>query len=309
MCRFSRISALATHLKDKHDIQLEFSEHSFSSFQYFSLWKCSEEEKNSFCYVKHGGSITNGTVKYSYFYCNHSGVFHSTGSGQRNVKVQNTSKIGATCIAHMKVEEDITNGSCKVQYCQTHCGHKIELAHIRLPESSRMHIMAQLKDGISIGSIMDTIHDVSLSEGVKRKHLIIRNISRMLNLANIEKHKNDQTSVSLWVQEAMAQEYNPVLIYKPQGSENAIVGNVDDMAKENFLLAVQTEFQRDAMKKFANGKAVCMDATLGTNVYDFLLITVMVIDTFGEGITVGWARRIHAHYFNFYSPSMNVLAP
>ena len=55
---------------------------------------------------------------------------------------------------------------------------------------------------------MNIICDVSLLEGVKCKHLVmnenIQNISRMLNLANIEKHKNDQTNVFLWVQEAGA---------------------------------------------------------------------------------------------------------
>lgn len=80
-----------------------------------------------------------------------------------------------------------------------------------------------------------------------------------------------------------------MLLYKAQGSETAMVGSVDDVAKESFLLAEQTEFQRDAMRMFANEKAVCMDATNGTNVYDFLLITIMVIDNYGEGIPVGWA--------------------
>jgi hypothetical protein len=31
---------------------------------------------------------------------------------------------------------------------------------------------------------------------------------------------------------------------------------------------------------------ICID---GTNVYDFLLITVMVIDDLGEGVPVDWA--------------------
>lgn len=62
----------------------------------------------------------------------------------------------------MKVEEDITNGLGKVCHCQSHCGHRIDLAHIRLPDSSRVRIMAQLKDGISFDSIMDSIRDVSL---------------------------------------------------------------------------------------------------------------------------------------------------
>ena len=32
-----------------------------------------------------------------------------------------------------------------------------------------------------------------------------------------------------------------------------------------------------------------MDATHRTNAYDFLLITVLVVDEFGEGIPVAWA--------------------
>ena len=32
-----------------------------------------------------------------------------------------------------------------------------------------------------------------------------------------------------------------------------------------------------------------MDATHSTNMYDFLLITVLVVDDFGEGIPVAWA--------------------
>ena len=33
---------------------------------------------------------------------------------------------------------------------------------------------------------------------------------------------------------------------------------------------------------------VCMDATHGTNMYDFKLITLLVLDDFGEGIPVAW---------------------
>ena len=34
---------------------------------------------------------------------------------------------------------------------------------------------------------------------------------------------------------------------------------------------------------------ICLDATNGTTMYDFLLISVMVIDEYGEGIPVAWA--------------------
>ena len=35
-------------------------------------------------------------------------------------------------------------------------------------------------------------------------------------------------------------------------------------------------------------KLVCVDATHGTNSYDFQLVTVLVIDDYDEGIPVAW---------------------
>jgi hypothetical protein len=81
-------------------------------------------------------------------------------------------------------------------------------------------------------------------------------------------------------------EYNPILVFKTQGEDQG--ENIDDLSKEDFLLAIQTEYQRDMMIKYG-GKVICMDDTHGTNMYDFTLITVLVIDDHGEGIPVAWA--------------------
>ena len=273
---------------------MDCTELSFPSYDEFSHWKSAEEESTSSNFVMHGGSVVKETVKHTYFYCNRSGVSRKGRKlGARTSKMQETSKIGATCVAHMKLEQNIVSGSCKVHYNSTHCGHKKELAHIRLTDSSRVKIASQLQAGVSINNILDSIRDVSLKQGIKREHLIvkqdIRNIERVLNLSNIQKHANDQTSVAIWVQEALTQPYNPVLVFKPQGRKDSVVGLTDDLEEKNFILAIQTEFQRDAMKLFAgNGRVVCVDATHGTNVYDFFLITVMVLDDYGEGVPVAW---------------------
>lgn len=39
--------------------------------------------------------------------------------------------------------------------------------------------------------------------------------------------------------------------------------------------------------KFGN-EVICMDSTHGTNVYDFYLVTILVLDEYREGIPVGW---------------------
>ena len=63
---------------------------------------------------------------------------------------------------------------------------------------------------------------------------------------------------------------------------------MDDIGDEDFLLAIQTEFQHDIMQAFGNN-IICVDSTHETNMYDFFLITVLIADEFGEGTPVAWA--------------------
>ena len=79
--------------------------------------------------------------------------------------------------------------------------------------------------------------------------------------------------------------YNPILIYKEQGRSQP--DNLDNLADDDFLLCIQTEFQRDMQKAFEYD-TVCIDITHGTNIYHFNLITLVVIDEYGEGIPVAW---------------------
>ena len=72
--------------------------------------------------------------------------------------------------------------------------------------------------------------------------------------------------------------YDIVLCYKPQG----IMDPTIPLSKDRFLLAIQSEFQKDMYQQFASS-VICIDSTHKTNVYDFKLITLMVVDEYGEG--------------------------
>ncbi len=61
---------------------------------------------------------------------------------------------------------------------------------------------------------------------------------------------------------------------------------LNNLAKQD--LGLQTEFQKDAMQRYGNN-VIMMDATHSTTQYDFLLITISVIDEFGAGLPVAWA--------------------
>ncbi len=60
------------------------------------------------------------------------------------------------------------------------------------------------------------------------------------------------------------------------------------MLKNDFVLAIQTSLQVDVLKNCGPNKIICIDATHGTNAYDFSLITVVVVDEFGEGYPTAW---------------------
>ena len=77
--------------------------------------------------------------------------------------------------------------------------------------------------GVHINRIMDNIRE-DLSQGINRDHLItkqdVRNIQRSYNIEGISRHANDLTSVCSWVEELSSLAYNPVLVFKPQGTFN-----------------------------------------------------------------------------------------
>jgi len=79
---------------------------------------------------------------------------------------------------------------------------------------------------------------------------------------------------------------NLILLYKLQGVEPE--GELHGLlSKDNFFACMQTSFQRDMLIKLGTD-AVCMDSTNGTNVYDFKLTTLLVLDELWEGIPVAW---------------------
>ena len=54
------------------------------------------------------------------------------------------------------------------------------------------------------------------------------------------------------------------------------------IAEDRFILAIQTEFQWEMYQQYASS-VICIDSTHKTNVYDFKLVTLLVVDEYGEG--------------------------
>ena len=278
------MTSLIQHQVDAHNSVARESRIEFPTIHSFLEWKTSKELESNTKYVQHCAMQTSSTTNRWYYYCNRGGQYIPKGKGQRSLKMQGTSKIGHVCPAHMKVIRDISSGIVSVTYYQTHT-HSIQLGHIPLPENTRLVVAQKLREGVTIEKILDYIREDVVNDSISRQHLLTRqdinNIKRQFNIEGIERHKDDHMSVCAWVEELRVLEANPIVVFKPQGSEN------HTLPKDDFLIGIQTSFQCDMMKKFGE-KLICMDATHGTNHYDFKLVTILVLDDFGEGVPVAW---------------------
>ena len=152
----------------------------------------------------------------------------------------------------------------------------MKLGHIRIPNHIRQDITGQLAKGITIESILDRIRH-STENGIAREHLVDRkdiiNVKHQLHVDLMEKGAKDTVSVHYWANELGRGDFNPVLLYNPQG----VPGHF--LPKNGFLLGIQTKYQLDSLKRHGQ-KIICMDSTHKTNQYDFQLISVLFIDGF-----------------------------
>ena len=61
---------------------------------------------------------------------------------------------------------------------------------------------------------------------------------------------------------------------------------------EDFMIILQTPSQKDLLQKFGDN-GLCCDSTHKTTGYDFLLMTIMVVDDVGKGQPVAWCLANH----------------
>ena len=105
----------------------------------------------------------------------------------------------------------------------------------------------------------------------------LRNIELSFNVGGSHRlDKDDATAVDILVSNLKEEEYSSVLSYKPLGTA---LGN---FREEDFILVLQTAHQKDMYKLFAS-TVICIDSTHGTNAYGYKLITMMVVDDYGQG--------------------------
>ena len=217
----------------------------------FLSWKEKEEKRTYSNYVQQCAPQFYGDKQHLYYYCNRSGSYQAKTQGKRHLKTQGTCKLGERCIAHMKATKDQRTGKLEVRHCSTHHNHDVSLGHIRMAHETHMKIAAQLQQGVTIQRIMDNIRENTM-EGITREHLVtkqdVHNVKNRYNIEGVVRHSNDLTSVCAWVEELKSLPNNPVLLFKPQGEPQP--DGMDNVGNDDFILGVQTQFQRDMLCKY-----------------------------------------------------------
>ena len=227
----------------------------------------------------------------------------SRSTGQRHVKTQGTSKLSCYCTAAITVK--IESETClEVTIHTTHYGHRMSLAHVRLSDSDKVAIAGKLSQGVDIKHILDDVRD-NIGSKYQRLHLLtrkyIKNIERAYCVTEHQRHQDDATSVYLKVEEMTKQKLNPVLLYKAQDQTPSVHHTLKN---NDFAIGIQTPLQAEMLIQLSKDSVICVDSTHGTNGYNFNLITIVVIDEYGEGYPVAWCisnREDHTLSQIFYN--------
>ena len=286
--RVTILEKLVVHLHVEHHEKIEIKETIFNNSEEFQKWKESIERETNSSFILRSAPATTLDNTTSYYYCNRTGIYKPEGKGKRQLKSQGSNKIGYQCSAYIRATQLMGRKEVSVRYCLDHYNHDLQLAFLRIPEQTRMEIARKLQLGVTIERVLDDIRE-TCETGINREHLVtrqdIRNIQSQYNIQGIMRHANDLSSVRARVTEMQSMQYNPIILFKEQGTPQP--AELDDFSDEGFILCFQTAFQRDMLVKFGK-HIICMDATHGTNAYDFQLISIVVVDEYGEGLPVGW---------------------
>ena len=67
-------------------------------------------------FVKKCAAVTTGNQRVCYYYCNRAGLYKPEGQGERQLKIQGTTKIGHQCSAYIKATENLVDKTVQVSY-------------------------------------------------------------------------------------------------------------------------------------------------------------------------------------------------
>ncbi|XP_065677453.1 uncharacterized protein LOC136092817 [Hydra vulgaris] len=122
------------------------------------------------------------------------------------------------------------------------------------------------------------------------------NINVVTNVQYIKTHNHSIGITNTMYQPIPVEDFNSILVYKPQGQQTVIGPKVYDdidLNKDSFVVGIQTKHQL-SMFETHSSQIVFIDATHCTNQYAFPFVTLLVRDEFKRGYSVAFLIFNHA---------------
>lgn len=144
-------------------------------------------------------------------------------------------------------------------------------------------LATKISSKIPFDDILNEVPESVYDNNLHRVHLLTKrdlfNIESWCNLTSSSvRHKNNAISVESWTEE-MKEKCDSILYYKPQ---RTIDNNWEILKEQDFALMIMTPIQCEMLQKYGED-CICLDGTHGTNMYDFELITFLVVDDKRQG--------------------------
>ena len=145
---------------------------------------------------------------------------------------------------------------------------------------------------------------ILLNELIYLRDKIFGILSDSFHYKTRDSYIKDYTSVDLWIKSMSKRGSESsvswaLMIYKPQGIDN--ISGV--FQNRDFLLVLITNFQATMLQKFGCDK-MCVNFTHVTNVYEFLLTTILTVDEQLAGVPMAFLISNNTttitltHFFN-----------
>lgn len=281
MCTFEcEKKEMVNHYSSTHNINISTTTVAFKNFLEFEKWKMEMEKETISKYIKYRAKRTNEKVIH-FYRCHRDGFFKKSGKNIRHLKLLGSNKINGHCPARLDVTVLNKSGCVSVKYIKTHVGHDMDLRRLTLTKKEKEQIADKIGQKMPFDEILNVVRDNVSKDNLERIHLLTKkdlfNIKKIYNLQNDSvTHSIDSIGLEGWITEMTD---SVVRLYKRQGQLDP---NFPELEEQDFLLVIMNDAQLEILKKCAE-ECVCVDATHGSNPYNFELTTLLVIDEMREG--------------------------
>jgi len=154
-----------------------------------------------------------------------------------------------------------------------------------------MYIAGMISKGISFDEILNSVRNSLSSTEMSRLHLLVRrdlhNITRDIRHVK-SSHKRDAETVRVWVEMCRQENSDLVRFIKYQGEEMIDDSHNRRIALHDFMIVLMNDVQVYMLQQYGHHRVNCIDSTHGSNLYDFQLTTLMIVDDDGEVFPVAF---------------------